>query len=321
MVGVVVLLGLAALGWMILRFGGNLASIFAAETIVVTFTTDRADGVADGSAVTYRGVESGHVRRVWLDDDRRRVRFTAVINAEPKLPRNLVGVIRTASLLGAGSSVSLETDGPPSDEHLEAGQEIPARFVGLGDFLPPQFGEMAGEMSGLIRQVRESNIVANLDQQVSRAGRLIDSLQEVVGDDAQRENIRTAIANMREVTEQAKTIATNLQKFSTDVQQVTAETNQTIGEARVQISRAGNNIESLSRQMGERLTQIAKLMDQFQSIAEKIDKGQGSAGQLVNDVRLYESLVDTSRELNETIKDFKRLVEQWEQEGVSLKLK
>ena len=36
---------------------------------------------------------------------------------------------------------------------------------------------------------------------------------------------------------------------------------------------------------------------------------------------LYESLLDTSRELNMTIKDFKRLVEQWEQEGVSFKLK
>ena len=73
--------------------------------------------------------------------------------------------------------------------------------------------------------------------------------------------------------------------------------------------------------MGDRLTQIAKLLDQFQSVAEKIDKGQGSAGALVNDPRLYESLLDTSRELNLTIKDFKRLVEQWEQEGVSLKVK
>ena len=49
--------------------------------------------------------------------------------------------------------------------------------------------------------------------------------------------------------------------------------------------------------------------------------GTSSIGLLVNDPKLYESLVDTSRELNATITDLKRLVEQWEQEGVALKLR
>ena len=42
---------------------------------------------------------------------------------------------------------------------------------------------------------------------------------------------------------------------------------------------------------------------------------------VVNDPKLYESLVDSAKELNATISDFKRLVEQWEQEGISFKLK
>jgi DNA-binding Lrp family transcriptional regulator len=41
----------------------------------------------------------------------------------------------------------------------------------------------------------------------------------------------------------------------------------------------------------------------------------------VNDPRLYESLVETAKELNATVSDLRRLVNQWEQEGVSLKLK
>ena len=59
----------------------------------------------------------------------------------------------------------------------------------------------------------------------------------------------------------------------------------------------------------------------MQSILGKVDKGQGTAGQLVNDPRLYQSLVDTSRELNATVADLKRLIEQWEEEGVDLHLK
>jgi hypothetical protein len=52
-----------------------------------------------------------------------------------------------------------------------------------------------------------------------------------------------------------------------------------------------------------------------------VDKGQGTAALLINDPKLYQSLVDNSRELNVTIATLKRLADQWEQEGVALKLK
>jgi ABC-type transporter Mla subunit MlaD len=86
------------------------------------------------------------------------------------------------------------------------------------------------------------------------------------------------------------------------------------------VDNSGKRIDDLSKDLGQRLTQIAGILERFQSVADKIDKGNGAAGQFVNDPRLYESLVDTSRELNETVKTFKRLADQWEHEGVSLKL-
>ena len=42
---------------------------------------------------------------------------------------------------------------------------------------------------------------------------------------------------------------------------------------------------------------------------------------MVNDPKLYQSLVDSARELNLTIVDLRRLIDQWEQEGASIKLK
>jgi hypothetical protein len=61
-------------------------------------------------------------------------------------------------------------------------------------------------------------------------------------------------------------------------------------------------------------------LDHIQSITTKIDAGKGTAGQFINDPKLYQSLVDSSQQLNATIADLKRLVEQWEQEGVYFKL-
>ena len=41
---------------------------------------------------------------------------------------------------------------------------------------------------------------------------------------------------------------------------------------------------------------------------------------LLNDPALYENLLDVSKEMKLTISDLKRLVEQWEQEGVPFKI-
>ena len=321
-VGITVVIALAALGWMILKFGSGVGSIFASKQMIVKFEADRADGVGDGSPITYRGLECGHVTKVELAPNRMLVFFEGSVNAEPKLPANLIARIRTASALGSGSAVTLDVDGPPSADTLKEGQVIKATYVGLGELVPMQeFGNLATELTKTVRQIHESNLVAHLDEQVRNAGKMIDSVMKLVDDEKVREDVKTSLANIRTASESAKKVAADFEKLSQDMQKISVEANSTIGEARVQITRTGNNLDSLSRQMGDRLLQISRLMDQFQSIAEKVDKGQGSAGQLVNDVRLYESMVDTSRELNATIKDFKRLVEQWEQEGVSLKLK
>jgi hypothetical protein len=55
-------------------------------------------------------------------------------------------------------------------------------------------------------------------------------------------------------------------------------------------------------------------------MARKVEQGKGTAGMMVNDPRLYESMVDSAKQLNATLSDLNRLVQQWEQEGVTLRL-
>jgi hypothetical protein len=62
-------------------------------------------------------------------------------------------------------------------------------------------------------------------------------------------------------------------------------------------------------------------MKQVSSTLEKIERGDGTAGALLTDRRLYEGLVDTTRELQIAIRDLQRLIRQWEQEGVPMRLR
>ncbi len=320
LVGAVVLGALIFLGWMILKFGDRPAKLFAAPTMPISFLAPRADGVAEGSPIMFQGVNVGRVTKVTRSDNLKDVLIEAQVDINPPLPANVDAEIVAQSLLGAGSGLSLQLTGPePTGKLAPGGKPLRARYVGLS-LLPPEFAGLAAELRATSVQFRESNIVAHLDQQVAKAGELMESMKNLVNDEPMRKDLRASLVNIRTATETANRLGTNLEKFSGDLQKLSDQASGTIGEARTTITNADKHIADLSKQVGQRMTQVAGLLDSFQSISNKIDQGQGTAGQLVNDPKLYESLVSTSRELNVTITDLKRLVEQWEQEGISFKL-
>ncbi|HEX8340859.1 MAG TPA: MlaD family protein, partial [Tepidisphaeraceae bacterium] len=67
LVGATVLASLVMLGWMIIRFGGDIGKIFAGDIIDIRFKADRADGLSAGSAILIDGVAVGRVTGVRRD--------------------------------------------------------------------------------------------------------------------------------------------------------------------------------------------------------------------------------------------------------------
>jgi phospholipid/cholesterol/gamma-HCH transport system substrate-binding protein len=311
LVGITVLLALIALGWMILKFGDRPARLFATPSMSVVFHTDRADGVGEGSNITYLGVIVGRVTAIHRTDTE--VILDAEIDRDPPLPANLLGEIRQISQLGGTSNIHLVTIGAKGTGLLQPHATLRAHYEGLTLF-PPEFSDLAIELRKTVTQFRESNLIAHIDQQVNKAGTLLDSANSFISDPKLKDDIKTTLAELRSASEKINKIVPKIDKLSDDA-------SATMGDVRKTVVRTGDNVDTATKQLGDRLQQVSKTLDHFESITAKIDNGQGTAGQLVNDPKLYQALVDSSRELNATIVDLKRLVEQWEQEGVSLKLK
>src|SRR5688572_6593855 len=105
-VGAVVLVGLGMLAWMILQFANKAANFFLTSGTNITLRTSHAQGVGDGSPVTYKGVYVGRVTgvhrvaRTTADRDTEDVIIDAIIETSPPLPAYLRGKIRQTSLLG-----------------------------------------------------------------------------------------------------------------------------------------------------------------------------------------------------------------------------
>ena len=336
LVGAVVVLAMVVLGWMIVQFGGSLGQPFAPASTPVTFIADRADGVADGSPVLYRGVIVGKVTGVARNPDNLGVRIAAVIDDKPPLPANVHGVIRNQSLLGAAAAVSLELNGPPSggggagstvataaaapEGRLGPGAEIPTSFLGL-DLLPPEFATLATELRLAARQFRESGVVDNLNAQISKLGGLVDSLRGVAGDEKFQQDLRASADNIQRATRDAATVAERFGQLSLKLEKIADDAGGTVADVRVTVQKTRGHIDDLAAEVRGRVEQVAKLLETFQSISAKVDRGDGTAGLLVNDPKLYAALVETSQKLSVTVSDLNRLVEQWEQEGVSFNLK
>jgi phospholipid/cholesterol/gamma-HCH transport system substrate-binding protein len=333
MVGLTVLIALLILGWMILKFGGDLARPFAPKQYQVRFVTTRADGLAEGSGITFRGVTVGKVLKVDRSADGLEIVADASIDdVGPRLPGNVVALIKATSALGAGSTIALDLPNDTAAEGtLRDGQTIQARYVGL-DLIPLEFSDVARELTQTLKQFRQSNLVGNFNEQVTRFGKVMESAQVYLDDPQVREDVKESIRAFRAATENARQLSADLQTMAKSLDERLAKLSEQSGVAldsakgafdqtRQSVERTEQQIASVAQNLNGRLDQLSTALGEFQNLATKLNSTTGTAGLLVNDPRLYESLVDSAQELSLTIADIKRLVRQWEKEGLGIKLK
>jgi hypothetical protein len=62
-------------------------------------------------------------------------------------------------------------------------------------------------------------------------------------------------------------------------------------------------------------------MTHLESVLEKINRGEGTAGKFVNDGRLYEQLLEDTRQLDLVLKELKSFVAESKEKGLPIKLK
>jgi phospholipid/cholesterol/gamma-HCH transport system substrate-binding protein len=280
LVGLTVIGALVGLVGMLLKFSGGATQFFRGGTQVqVEFTCDRADGLADGSAVTYRGVTVGRITGIHRGSNSRDILIEALIDNTPPLPANVIGKIRTVSMISGIASIAMDLIGGPNataNGTLSEGEKIQAIYVG-SELLPPEFSQ---DLKGVGDYLNDPKIASDL---------------------------RASLENIRHISDK-------MSKFSDRLDTLGDQATDTITDARADVNK-------ISRQVDDRMLELASTLQSVNTIVAKVNTGQGTAGLLVNDPRLYQSLVDNSRQLNATILDLKRLIEQWEQEGVTLKLK
>ena len=113
---------------------------------------------------------------------------------------------------------------------------------------------------------------------------VLDNANDVVGDPNSKENLKRILANVSEVTDQAKRTFEELQKFFVVGTEASEELSETVAELR--------------------------------QILAKVNSGQGTAGKIISDPRLYEGLVDSTEQLQMLLQEMRLLVDKIRERGL-----
>jgi phospholipid/cholesterol/gamma-HCH transport system substrate-binding protein len=343
LVGVTVLGAFVVLGWMIIQFGGRLGKLSGGATYLVNMTAPRANGLSEGAPVQYLGSPVGRVERILLNESRNGFDIELHINQDTDLPANVTATIRSINRISGASAVVLEPlEGLPQGSlREEARIRIIQAEVAGSDLVPDEVTALAVELRAAVEEFRASGLVDNLNRQVEQVGELANAMNELVGDEELRGDVKASVASVREAAASAERIAKELEEFtarletmqqdasdllaearevSSTVKRTTEHADEAIVSAQGQIESAGRNVDEVSRELLDRLEQMDGVLADVQAITTAIEEGKGTAGKMVNDDRLYEGLVINMQLLEGILKTSNRLLEQWEQEGIRLRL-
>lgn len=267
-VGVFVLVALALLTYMTLRLGKFQFGEPEGYRVWGVFET--ATGLKKNAPVEMAGIQIGTVDGIELD--RGQARITLRIHPDVKLTADSAAYIRTRGVLG--------------DKYVA---------VESGSAAAPELKD--GE------QLAKARVPTDLDQVMGRIGYIADDIKEItaslkvsIASPESQKNISESLSNLKDLTATLKVVVAdnqdrltrvveNLDRFTSDVSQITGDNKQALNETI-------RNFQVVSAQLNRTISGLT-------SVVEKIDKGQGSIGALVNERKTVDDLNATLASLKE----------------------
>ena len=283
-VGIFVFAALCALVLMIIEFGELPTFVSRLGSFQVFVQFPKAPGVQEDTPVRFCGYQIGKVTGVMAPQIRedkktgRKYHQTLVVLSINKkyvnIPSDIVVKLMTR---GLGSSyielaVNPESYDPngTAKEYLAEGNLLQGSTGMTSEFFPEESQKKLDELSNGLKS-------------------LVDSANDILGDEANKEKLKTTLANLSDASK---------------------HTSQALKEFREFINSGVGTSEELGRTLAE-----------MRLILEKINSGEGTAGRFINDGRLYENLLENTQQMQVLLEELKAFIAKSQDKGIPIKLK
>lgn len=260
---------------------------------------DRVSGIVVDNPVLINGMKVGKVKELGFCNDKGSKIFVKIVMLKPvKIPVNSTMIIVSSDLLGA-KAVDIEL----------GNSKI---FAKSGDTL------IAGTSKSLQEEVSMQvlPIKVKAEQLLSSFDSLIGSLQIVMNKNTidnlknSFESIRWTLQNIQQTSYNidtlVKTEKNRLIRILVNIESIT----ENIKNNNDKLTNVINNFSSISDTLAKAhisrtFATLNKTLNDFSLITDRINKGQGSLGKLINNDSLYNNLQSSSKDLDKLLEDIR----------------
>jgi phospholipid/cholesterol/gamma-HCH transport system substrate-binding protein len=300
-VGIFVMVGLCALVWLIFKFGDLPIKVSEIRSFEVVVQFPTAKGVRKNTPVQFCGYQIGRVTDVMapkkMEDLETGLLYhqTKVILSIDKryvdIPSNVAVKLMTR---GLGSSyIEFVVDPAVAPEPRDPNRPE-TQFLVDGMLLQGSTG-MTSEFFPAESQKKFEDLISSFNSLVNHAN-------DILGDQTTKENFKSILANLSAATKQATETLKQVQEFSAAGTEAFKNT-----DAR---------IDKLVLAMIGTTEELSQTIAQLRVLADKVNNGEGTAAKLLNDGRLYESMLTSTEQLQALMAELKSLIAQVKEKGL-----
>ncbi len=298
-VGSFVVLALASLLWLIFKFRDFPVFVSKWKSYSVHVKFPVAAGVQQDTPVRFCGFQIGRVANVkpprlleYKDTGNEFHQTEVVLHIDKKYNNIPANVDVKVMSRGLGSSY-IEFKAPEPDSNEIAGV--------LTD------GILLQGSKGMTSEFFPEESQKKLDEIADSVAELLRNANDVIGDIENKENLKKSLANLSKATEQATLMMGEFKELA-------QAGKETMRHADSKIDQVVDSVVTTSEEFGKTTAQLRLML-------EKINSGKGTASKMLNDGRLYESLIENSEQLELLLRELKEFIATSKDKGLPLKLK
>jgi len=252
---------------------GDLQTLFrkAGYPLSVEFTS--AAGLEKRAPVEMAGVEIGLVKDIQLSG--RKARVVMDINAGVKVPKDSEATFSMAGLLG---EKTVEIVPGASAEFCAPGAMLPGRMTPGFDDLGPMLGSVVDKLKSAGDAVSETlgpETRTNLGRTIESLSNLASELQALVR------------RNRDEIGRTVGAAGKTAESLDRSVREISAAAGETIGLIKDMASENRESLKVNLERIKDLIGRFEKSLELINSALEKINRGEGTLGKIIQDPELY----------------------------------
>lgn len=312
-IAVMVLATIALTSWGYMFLKGK--DIFQKSLVVETIYTD-VDELAVSSPILVNGVKVGNVTEIILDpNDIKHVKVKFTIEGVSHIPKNAVAELKSKGIMGGKLiEITFPKSCTGNGDCLQDGDVVIGKPVGLvSSMLNTDVTTYVDELKGKISNFTDpnskdavdisvimhdlKNTIKNLNAITEQASKIISSSTYNVNNISK--NLKSFSDNLEANNSKITSIVSNLESVTNDFKKVNI--GETINSAKTAIATTENAVGEIKQTVESANGAIKEI----NGVVQKIERGEGSLGLLVNDKKLYKDLSNTSNQINLLLQDIR----------------